>query len=136
MAALVWTLVDIGDGRTYTREYFRYWNSGMFFVSFAAVGYLVNRLREALDAARQSAEEKDSALRELEESTLRLRQLEGSFQTMCAWTNQIKDGDEWVSFQEFLYRRLQIRTTHGISPEGMKVLKERESRPPMAPPSR
>jgi hypothetical protein len=130
MAALVWTLVDIFDGHLYTEAYYRYWNTGMFFSSFALVGYLVDRLRTAIESARRLADEKESALRELEESTIKLRRLEGSFQTVCAWTNQIKDGDEWISFQEFLYRHLHIRTTHGISPEGMEVLRARNERPP------
>jgi hypothetical protein len=133
LATAVWALVDYFDGHKYSLSFYRYWNIGMFFGSFAIVGELIARLRAALAAAVQLAAEKDAALRELEESTLKLRRLEGSFQTMCAWTIQIKDGDEWVSFQEFLYRRLQIRLTHSISPKGVSLLKSRaedKSTPP------
>ena len=132
VAAVVWVAIDFYGGHVYSHAYLRYWNAGMFFSSFAVVGYLIDRLRRTLDSAKQLAEEKAAALQALEESTLRLRRLEGSFQTMCAWTNQIKDGHEWVSFQEFLHRRLHIRLTHGISPQGVRVMESRKGESPPA----
>jgi hypothetical protein len=66
--------------------------------------------------------EKEAALKSLSESTAELRAYEGQFQTICAWTNQIKDGEEWISFPEFLTRHLRAQITHGISPEAAAKL--------------
>ncbi|MFO1496957.1 MAG: CHASE3 domain-containing protein [Verrucomicrobiota bacterium] len=44
----------------------------------------------------------------------RVRRLE-KFVTVCAWTQMVKDGDQWISFEEYLQRRFRIQTTHGIS---------------------
>lgn len=35
---------------------------------------------------------------------------------VCAWSRTIEFRGEWVSFEEYLRRRFQIQTTHGISP--------------------
>lgn len=37
--------------------------------------------------------------------------------TLCAWTRKIKLDQEWVSFEEFLTRRLGLAVSHGINPE-------------------
>ena len=124
IASILWMTVDLLSEHRYYREFYRYWNVMMFFGTFAAFGHLLARLKAALDTAKKLAAEKEAALRQLEESTIQLRQLTGSFQTVCAWTNQIKDGDEWIDFQEFLRRRLHVRLSHGISPDGIKRLKE------------
>ena len=122
LAAIAWMTVDCYDGHKYTSEFYRYWNGAMFFGTFAVVGSLLGRLKATLDHVKKLLAENEEALRELNESTLRLRRLEGSFQTMCAWTNLIKDGDEWINFQEFLFRHLHIRLTHSISPKGIKLM--------------
>lgn len=43
--------------------------------------------------------------------------LPGSVLTMCAWTKRIWDGAEWVSIESYLQRTLQVRVSHGMSPE-------------------
>ena len=120
-AATVWFLIGKFSGHPYTHDFYRFWDVGARWLSFALVATLVASLRQTLDTAKQLATAKDTSLRELMESTIRLRQLEGSFQTICAWTNQIKDGDDWISFPEFLERHMNIATTHGISPQGEKI---------------
>jgi CHASE3 domain sensor protein len=46
----------------------------------------------------------------------RLRRLQ-PLVTVCAWSRTVQDGDEWVSFEEYLHRRFGLRVTHGLSPE-------------------
>lgn len=46
------------------------------------------------------------------------RQLEERVETMvtiCAWSRTVEYEGEWISFEEYLLRRFNIRTTHGIS---------------------
>jgi hypothetical protein len=53
-------------------------------------------------------------------SALRLRQRLRRLQplvTVRAWSKTVQDGDEWVSFEEYLHRRFGLRVTHGLSPE-------------------
>jgi hypothetical protein len=42
--------------------------------------------------------------------------------TVCAWSHTVKYEGEWISFEQYLKRRFNIDTTHGISPaEAEKV---------------
>ena len=36
--------------------------------------------------------------------------------TMCAWSRTVEYQGEWISFEEYLLRRFDINTSHGISP--------------------
>ncbi len=40
--------------------------------------------------------------------------------TMCAWSRTIEYQGEWISFEQYLLRRFNINTSHGISPEEAK----------------
>jgi methyl-accepting chemotaxis protein len=57
----------------------------------------------------------------------RLRRLQ-PLVTVCAWSRTVQDGDEWVSFEEYLHRRFGMRVTHGLSPE--QVAKLMRAAPP------
>ena len=46
----------------------------------------------------------------------RLRILEGFIQ-VCAWCRKVNVEDEWVSFEQYLKRELDVQATHGICPE-------------------
>ena len=37
--------------------------------------------------------------------------------TVCAWSKTIRDGDEWITFEEYLRRKFGMAITHGISRE-------------------
>lgn len=39
--------------------------------------------------------------------------------TLCAWTRSVEYEGEWISFEEYLRRKFQLSTTHGISPEAL-----------------
>ena len=40
--------------------------------------------------------------------------------TMCAWSHTVEYQGEWISFEEYLLRRFNINTSHGISPAEAK----------------
>lgn len=37
--------------------------------------------------------------------------------TVCAWSKTIRDGNEWITFEEYLRRKFGMAITHGISRE-------------------
>jgi len=37
--------------------------------------------------------------------------------TVCAWSRTVEYQGEWISFEEYLKRRFNIDTSHGISPD-------------------
>lgn len=117
VAWVTWALVNYYNGTQYLHEGDRYWNWALVLIRLVVAATVVAVLREALISAKESLAEKEAALKALQDSTAKIRAYEGRFQTICAWTNQIKDGDEWISFPEFLSRHLGAQVTHGISPE-------------------
>jgi K+-sensing histidine kinase KdpD len=42
--------------------------------------------------------------------------------TVCAWSRTVEYQGEWISFEEYLLRRFNINTSHGISPAEAKKL--------------
>jgi CHASE3 domain sensor protein len=42
--------------------------------------------------------------------------------TLCAWTRSVEYEGEWISFEEYLRRRFDLSTTHGISPDAISQL--------------
>ena len=36
--------------------------------------------------------------------------------TMCSWSRTIEYQGEWISFEQYLKRRFDLDTSHGISP--------------------
>jgi hypothetical protein len=60
---------------------------------------------------------------------LRLEKLQ-QFVTICAWTGQVKDGDDWIRLDEYLQRRFGLSVSHGVSREAaIKMMREMEARP-------
>jgi CHASE3 domain sensor protein len=56
----------------------------------------------------------------------RIRKME-PLVTVCAWSRTIEYEGEWMSFEEYLGRRFDLRTTHGISPaEAERFKKSRQ----------
>jgi hypothetical protein len=50
--------------------------------------------------------------------------------TMCAWSRTIQYQGEWISFEDYLKRRFNVETSHGISPgEVGKALASLERKP-------
>jgi len=44
--------------------------------------------------------------------------------TVCAWTRRVKFNGAWVSFEEYLRTRFNLRFTHGISEEASRKLQK------------
>jgi CHASE3 domain sensor protein len=42
--------------------------------------------------------------------------------TLCAWTRSVEYEGEWVSFEEYLRRKFDVSTTHGISPDALSQI--------------
>jgi hypothetical protein len=52
---------------------------------------------------------------------------------MCAWSRSIEYQGQWISFEQYLKRRFNIETTHGISPaELQKLAQEIKDKTPSA----
>ena len=61
--------------------------------------------------------------------TEELQQRVNTLVTICAWSRTVEYQGEWISFEEYLLRRFNINTSHGISPaEREKIFKDLESR--------
>jgi hypothetical protein len=127
VSGIVCVVVDFKGGHPYSQEFYRYWNAGMLIGGYVIVATLVAWLRHSLDVSKRLVAEKEAALRQLQDAMTELQSLEGTFQTVCAWTGKIRDGDEWISLEQYLERHLKIALTHGISPEGKKLFWERHS---------
>lgn len=46
---------------------------------------------------------------------------------MCAWTQRLYFDGEWVSIEDYLYRRFDIHITHGISEDAVRALDDAET---------
>ena len=52
--------------------------------------------------------------------TKELQQRLESLVTICVWSRTVEFQGEWISFEQYLLRRFNINTSHGISPEEAK----------------
>jgi hypothetical protein len=50
--------------------------------------------------------------------------LQNGLQVVCAWTKQIKVGDQWMTPDEFLSTRLHLKISHGMSPEATREFQD------------
>lgn len=48
--------------------------------------------------------------------------------TLCAWTGQIKDGEEWVRMEDFLKNRFGLSVSHGVSRDAAEKIIEESRR--------
>jgi CHASE3 domain sensor protein len=53
---------------------------------------------------------------------LRLEKLQ-QFVTVCAWTGQVKHGNEWVRLDEYLKTRFGLSVSHGLSNEAAEKMR-------------
>ncbi len=64
---------------------------------------------------------------------LRLEKLQ-QFVTVCAWTGQVKEGDDWIRLDEYLQRRFGLSVSHGVSREAaIKMMRDMQASPPEPP---
>lgn len=65
------------------------------------------------------------AERKLRKGMAEIERLRSSLLTVCAWTKQIQVDGQWLSMDEFLTNRLNLKLTHGMSVEGAKLFDTR-----------
>jgi len=122
-------LMDQLSGHSYSHFMFQYWNSFTCLLISLVTGLLLHRLKQTLAERTQMNQDLKRALEELKQSTEEIRKLQSGLQVVCAWTKQIKVGDQWVTPDEFLRTQLHLKISHGMSPEGsQEFLKEVEQR--------
>ena len=46
----------------------------------------------------------------------------GETLTVCAWTNRVKLGNEWLPLEAYLKRKYGLRISHGMSPEAHQMM--------------
>jgi hypothetical protein len=120
--------VDKVSGHAY--EYFvvQYWNGFTCFLVSLVTGLLLHRLKLTLEERAQMTSNLQNALEELRRSTEEIRKLQNGLQVVCAWTKQIKVGEQWMSPEEFLSRQLHLKLTHGMSPEACREFEQEVER--------
>ena len=118
-----WFLVDILSGHHYPQEATRCWNSFTCFLAFAIIGYAAHHLKRSRDKEREARRELEQTLAELQESTREIRNLQSQLQVVCAWTQRLRIEGKWVTLDEFRTNKLNVKISHGISPEALAKIK-------------
>jgi len=128
LSGACWFLVDVLSDHHYPHEAIRYWNSFTCFLAFAIIGLAAHHLKQSRDKERKSRRELEKALAELQDSTREIRNLQSQLQVVCAWTQRLRLEGKWVTLDEFLTSKLNVRISHGISPEALAEIKRELSK--------
>ena len=123
LSGACWFLVDVLSEHHYPHEVIRYWNSFICFLAFAIIGFVLHHLKRSRDEEQKSRRELEKALAELQDSTQEIRDLQGQLHVVCAWTQRLRLEGKWVTLDEFLISKLNLRISHGISPEALAKIK-------------
>lgn len=54
----------------------------------------------------------------------RLGDLQSQLQVVCAWTHRIRIEGKWLTLDEFLQEKLNVKVSHGISQEALAEMKK------------
>ena len=102
-SAIVWCFADYYSGRTFTSDFYLWWNAGIRLVAFLFVAVSLSTIRRLLaDACSEVAS---------------LRR----FLRMCAWCRKIATPDgQWISIESFFTNHTKSDVTHSICPECAK----------------
>ncbi|HWX19277.1 MAG TPA: hypothetical protein VN578_05135 [Candidatus Binatia bacterium] len=122
LTGVSWCFIDILSNHQYPHDVFRYLNSFMCFLAFAAIGVLLHGLRHSLVEQLRARRELEKALGELDHSTRQLRKLQGQLQVVCAWTKRVNVEGKWIGLDEFLTDKLDAKVSYGVSPEAMQEI--------------
>jgi len=117
---LAWWYVDTLDGRAYMLEWYRLRNGAICWLALSLLGWMLHRTKSALLQLERVNQELKRALDDLRRSTEAVRRLQDQMQVVCAWTKQIRVAGKWISIEEFLTRHLQLKLSHGMSPEALQ----------------
>ncbi len=99
-----------------------FWTAFTCLMLSLITGAAFYRLRLALAKQKSVNAELQNALAHLEGSTTGIRELQDGMQIVCAWTNRIKVGEEWLSPDEFMSSQLQMKLSHGMSPDAFEEM--------------
>lgn len=120
--------VDGLSGHAYAQSMVQYWNGFTCFIISIITGLLLFRLKHILTERKKMNDELKNALEELKRSTEEIRKLQNGLQVVCAWTKQIKVGDQWMTPDEFLSSQLHLKISHGISPQASREFEDELAR--------
>lgn len=112
--------VDFMSGHAYSQFMVQYWNGFTCFLVSLITGLLLVRLKDILTERKQMNMDLQKALEELKRSTEEITKLQNGLQVVCAWTKQIKVGDQWMTPDEFLSTQLHLKISHGMSPQASR----------------
>jgi hypothetical protein len=116
--------VDEIDGHEYSHFMITYWNSFTCLLISLVTGLLLQRLRRTLEERKRMNIDLQKALEEIKRSTEEIRKLQNGLQVVCAWTKQIKVGEQWMTPDEFLSKQLHMKISHGMSPEASREFEQ------------
>jgi K+-sensing histidine kinase KdpD len=128
LSGACWFLVDVLSEHHYPHEVIRYWNTFTCFLAFAVIGFIMHHLKQSRDQEQKSRRELEESLAELQDSTREIRNLQSQLQVVCAWTQRLRIEGKWVTLDEFLTSKLNLRISHGISPEALAEIKRELSK--------
>jgi hypothetical protein len=129
LSGVIWFFVDLISGHHYSHEALRYWNAFTCFVAFAIIGLGLHHIRRGRDTEQQARLELEKVLAELRTTNEQIRVLQDQLQVVCAWTKRIRLEGKWLTLEEFLTNKLNIKISHGISPDAFTRIKEELDRP-------
>jgi hypothetical protein len=112
--------VDMYSGHIYSHYVIQFWNGFVCFLISIVCGLLLLKLRRLGAEREKTNRDLEMSLQELARSTEEIRKLQDGLQVVCAWTKQVKVGEEWMTADEFLANHLHLKVTHGISPEAAR----------------
>jgi hypothetical protein len=121
-------IVDEIDGHSYSHFMIQYWNSFTCLFISLITGLLLRRLKKNLEEREKMNLDLQKALDELKRSTEEITKLQKGLQVVCAWTQQIKVGDKWMTPDEFLSTQLHLKVSHGMSPEASRDFEQQIKR--------
>ena len=124
LSGTCWLFVDLLSDHDYVHEVNRYLSSFTCFLAFAIIGFVLHHLKQSRDREQQARRELERTLAGLQDSTKEIRKLQSGLQVVCAWTNRIKLEGKWVTLDEFLTNKLNVKVSHGISPEAFAEIKK------------
>ena len=116
--------VDLLSKRSYSHSMIQYWNGFMCFLVSLITGLLLHRLKQIFKEREKMNDDLQNTLEELKRSTEEIRKLQNGLQVVCAWTNRIKVGEQWMTPDEFLTTQLHLKISHGMSPEASREFEQ------------
>jgi hypothetical protein len=124
VAAAAWYVVEATTRPTDVSVAYGVWNTALRLFSFLIIAVVLSRIRRDSEREREANQKLARALADVEKSVEDIRRLQSQLQTVCAWTQRIKDEGEWIGFEEFMMKYFRLRFSHGISEDALQELQK------------